>query len=170
MEMWEGALVSEHVAFETSTFPLLQGTMEHPSGPFPSDLYSPDCSSWDGMLADESDLCMTSFTAVWRGCLPLLYRQLRPWVARWSTSALQWMHWFGLHREVPSLRPTATRVVPSSSRSPKLGTGRACSQAPDLLLQTARSLAHYLASCARGAGGGLSCPCIHELKASALAA
>ena len=73
-------------------------------------------------------------------------------------------------KEVPSLRPTATRVVSSSSCSPKLGTGSACNQAPDLLLQTARSLAHYLASCARGAGGGLSCPCIHELKASALAA
>ena len=32
-----------------------------------------------------------------------------------------------------SLRPTATLVVSSSSRSPKLGTGRACSQAPDSL-------------------------------------
>ena len=56
------------------------------------------------------------------------------------------MHWCGLHREVPSLRPTATRVVSSSSHSPKLGTGRACSQAPDSLLQTARSLTRDLAS------------------------
>ena len=34
----EGACVSGHMASQTSTFPLFQGIMEHPSGHFPSDL------------------------------------------------------------------------------------------------------------------------------------
>ena len=67
----------------------------------------------DGMLAEVRDLWMASFIDAWRECLPSLHRQLRPWVARWSTSAPQWMHCCGLQREVPSLRPTATQVVSS---------------------------------------------------------
>ena len=133
-----------------------------------------------------------SFTAAWRGCLPSLHRQLRPCVPWWSTSDPQWLHSCGLQRGVPSLRPTATRTVSSSIRNPRLGTGKACNQAPASLLLAARSLARDLASgaslvkawavahtlgeshnfwrWATGSGGsGLLCPCDHKLRASALA-
>ena len=61
------------------------------------------------------------------------------WSAKWGAK-------FELRPWVASLSPNATWVVSSSSRSPRLGTGRACSQAPDSLLHAVSILARELAS------------------------
>ena len=104
----------------------------------------------------------------------------------------QLLHSCGRQRGVPSLRPTATRVVSSSKRSPRVDTGRAFSQAPDSFLLAARRRARDLASGASSSrawaealtlgeshslwrwdtesgGGGLLCPCDQQLNASSLA-
>ena len=132
------------MASHTNTFPDLQGRMVQPSGCFPSDLYSPDGPSWDGTLAQVS--VIMQFTAACRGCRPSLYRQLKPWFARLSTIVLQLLHSCRWQRGVPSLRPTATRVVLSSIRSPRDDTVRAFNQAPDSFLLATRRWAQDLAS------------------------
>ena len=58
----------------------------------------------------------------------------------------QLLHSCGRQSCVLSLRPTATRVVLSSKRSPRVDTGRAISQTPDSFLLAARRRARDLAS------------------------
>ena len=138
--------MSGHVASHTSIFPNFHGRIVHPSGRFPSDLYNPDGSSREGTLADVNALWMILFTSAWRGCRPSLNRQLRPW---WPSHP-PWHHNYCTHEDdrggVPSLRPTATRVVSSSIRSPRADTGRAFNHAPVSFLLTARRRARDLAS------------------------
>ena len=50
LDSCEGAYVSGHIASHTSTFPYVQGMIEHPSGCLPSDLHSPVGSKLEGIL------------------------------------------------------------------------------------------------------------------------
>lgn len=143
---YDGANVSGQVASQTRGFPNFHGTMVTPSGRFPSDRSSPDGSSRDGILAEEKAREMTSFTAECRKCRPSLLLHLRPWVARWSTSAPQCRQEWGWHRVEPRRRPTAHLMVLSSILRPNDDTGRAWSHAPDSGAETARRRARDTSS------------------------
>ena len=125
------------VASQTRCFPLLQGTTVTPSGRFPSARSRPGGSRREGTFAVASDRCMMLFSAPWRWWRPWLRRQLRPCVARASTSKPQcWQVW-GLHKGVPRRNPTATLTVWSSMHRPREEIGRASNHAPDSLAEHA---------------------------------
>lgn len=67
---WEGVNVSGHVASHTNTLPLCHGTMQMPSGCFPSDRYRPGGSMRERTLAAVNDLWMILLTAAWQGWHP----------------------------------------------------------------------------------------------------
>ena len=69
-------------------------------------------------------------------------------MARLSTSSPQWWQVWGLHKEAPRRRPTATLMVLSSIRRPSAETGRTFSQAPDSLAAAASRRARDLGSVA----------------------
>ena len=141
---YEGAKVSGLVASQTRCFPLLQGTTVTPSGRFPSACSRPGGSRREGTFAVASDRCMMLFSAPWRWWRPWLRRQLRPCVARASTSKPQcWQVW-GLHKGVPRRNPTATLTVWSSMRRPREEIGRASNHAPDSLAEHASRRARAL--------------------------
>ena len=140
-----------------STFPGLNGA---PVGALCIRPVEPRRYSRDGILAEVSDLYRMALTAAWQGCLPLLHQQLRPWVARSSTVALQWLHSWGRQRGVPSLRPMAIWVVSSSMRNPSEGTGRAFSKAPDSFLPAAKRRINIILLCNVGYDRAqLACMC-----------
>jgi hypothetical protein len=64
--------------------------------------------------------------------IPLLLKQLRPWVPNSSTFALHLQIW-GIQRLQPNLKPIQTWKEVLSKRVPILGEGVACNQDPDSL-------------------------------------
>eukprot|EP00731_Ephydatia_muelleri_P006234 Em0003g482a len=78
---FHAAKVSRHIASHTRSCPHFQGTIETPSGRFPSERYRPEGSKRNGTCAETKALCMISFTAEWRRWRPALFLQLKPCVA-----------------------------------------------------------------------------------------
>lgn len=62
----DGARVSGHMASQTRTFPHFHGSIESPSGLFPSDQKRPVGSRWLGILADSNACLMMSFIVACR--------------------------------------------------------------------------------------------------------
>ena len=82
-----------HPRPETGRVPM--GTIVAPSGRLPTDLDKPVGSSRPGILADMRALWMMEFNEACLWCLHSLWRQLRPWVTRRSTSSF-FLHYFRL--------------------------------------------------------------------------
>ena len=96
-----------------------KGGRSHPSPPYGSAT----------VLARDNERQTRSLIWACRDERPALDRQDRPWVPRESTSEPQGQMW-GSHMSAPSLNPTATLTVSSSSLSPQTEIGSACNQSP----------------------------------------
>lgn len=104
-----------------------QGTREASSGCLASGQNKPISLRWHGILAFPRDLLMMLLTATWREGPPLLYQQLRLWVPKWATSALQRWHWWGWHKVALRWSPTPMWMTPSYIRKTTEEIGKALS-------------------------------------------
>ena len=74
---------------------------------------------------------MVLFNIWWRGILPWLNLQLRPWRPNLSTGPPQELHEWGRHMGAPTLRPMAMRMASLGIRRPSEEIGGAFNHAPD---------------------------------------
>ena len=122
------------------TFPYSRGPTWFHRDVFSSELKSPFGSLVEGILARDSDLQTRSFICAWRDCRPALDLHDMPCVPRESTYEPHGQVW-GSQMSAPSLSPTATLIVSSSSLSPQVEMGSAWSQSLLCGALTASSLA-----------------------------
>src|SRR6218665_1839002 len=126
---YDEAAVSIMVASHTRLRPPRQGINVSPSGLFPSVRESPGCSLMLGIPACVRPLLMMSFMVA---CLAIRFgprphdRPCEPF----AVTTVPHRQVLGSHITLPSRRPTTTRIVSSSIRSPHDEIGSANSQSP----------------------------------------